>query len=135
MTSLSKSPDVVTTELEEGAVLLNLATRSYFSLNDGALAVWNLIEPGRTIEEITSALSGSFVGEDDSRSIVETFVGSLEAEQLVVRGEHPGEVSLDDAAIRGVPERMLAPPELLKHDEPLHEVPLHPFDPQLPLAE
>ncbi|MGH9196724.1 MAG: hypothetical protein ACRD1T_13395 [Acidimicrobiia bacterium] len=26
-------------------------------------------------------------------------------------------------------------PELLKHDEPLHEVVMNPFDPQLPLAE
>jgi hypothetical protein len=135
MTSLSKGPDVVSTELEEGAVLLNLATRTYFSLNDGALAVWNLIEPGRTIEEIAAALSGSFAGVEDHRYMVETFVDRLEAEKLVVRSESPGEVSFDVAPPRGVPEGMLEPPELLKHDEPLHEVPLHPFDPQLPLAE
>ncbi len=26
-------------------------------------------------------------------------------------------------------------PEVIKHDEPLHEVVINPFDPQLPLAE
>ncbi|MBI4526602.1 MAG: hypothetical protein HY695_22610 [Deltaproteobacteria bacterium] len=26
-------------------------------------------------------------------------------------------------------------PELIKHDEPLHDVVINPFDPQLPLAE
>jgi hypothetical protein len=135
MTSLSKSPDVVITELEEGAVLLNLATRTYFSLNDGGLAVWNLIGRGRTIEETTAALSGSFANVEDARSAVETFVDRLEAEKLLQRDDRPREASLDVASAHRLPEGLLAAPELIRHDEPLHEVPLHPFDPQLPLAE
>lgn len=32
-------------------------------------------------------------------------------------------------------KKPFAEPELIKHDEPLHDVVLNPFDPQLPLAE
>ncbi len=34
-----------------------------------------------------------------------------------------------------VKKKRFVEPELIKHDEPLHDVVVNPFDPQLPLAE
>lgn len=140
MKALSKHPEVVCTELEEGAVLLNLETRSYYSLDRVGLDIWNLIDFVDDPAALARRLLRSYeVGEESAQEVVEVFLDRLRAEALVVASES-GAVSLSsDSVLRSDPpdgtKRSLTAPVLSKHDEPLHEVPLHPFDPQLPLAE
>lgn len=139
MEALSKHPEVVCTELEEGAVLLNLETRSYYSLDRVGLDVWNLIDSVDSAAELADQLAQGYeVGEEDPRALVEAFLERLRSEALVVASEGspepaPSYSSPPDPS--GGTKGPLTPPLLSKHDEPLHEVPLHPFDPQLPLAE
>jgi hypothetical protein len=137
-------PDVVYTALEDDAVLLNLETASYYSLNEVGTTVWQLLESTENHHDLIERLTAEYdVERERAESSVSDFLQQLEREQLVVRdpedearpkAERRNEGSgVDDS---GSAERKpFAEPLVLKHDEPLHEVVMNPFDPQLPLAE
>src|SRR5690349_18552070 len=46
MERLTTNPEVVCAVLEDGAVLLNLESRTYYSLNGVGLEVWQLLDRG-----------------------------------------------------------------------------------------
>ena len=140
MPHLTQNPEVVVTELEDGGVLLNMQTRLYYSLNDTGLAVWNLVGGSGSPGELVAKLEESF--ELDNRTAAEQDVSrllsELEREKLVVvaaRGAPPPSPQDAVAGTADQGKRRFAAPELIRHDEPLHEVATSPFDPQLPLAE
>jgi hypothetical protein len=57
----SPHPDVVTTSLENGEmVLLHLGTRQYYSLNQTASIVWQLMEGRSTLATIGLTLHNRF---------------------------------------------------------------------------
>jgi hypothetical protein len=129
---------VIHTELEEGAVLLHLESGLYYSLDAVGLEIWRQIEGGRRVEDIARAVTERFdVQHDAAEAAVVSFVEQLARERLVIPAD--GDLARADAAPAGVPgpveRKPFALPALIKHDEPLHQVALHPFDPQLPLAE
>jgi hypothetical protein len=140
MERLIRNPQVVCTELEDGAVLLNMESRLYFSLNETGLELWNALDGAAGTEQVADRLTRSFdVDGTAATSAVSRFVPELERERLVVPAtEAPeGTAPAGDAPARPTQaeRRPFAEPELVKHDEPLHEVSTSPFDPQLPLAE
>ena len=143
MAKLSWHPEVVHTELEEGAILLHLGTRFYYSLNETGRTIWAMLESSAGPAEVSRRLVERYsVTEDHARAAVSRFLAELEREQLVVTGavdQTPAPASADHARpVSGSPARTVArfsEPELTKHAEPLHEVVMNPFDPQLPLAE
>jgi hypothetical protein len=133
MAWLAKNPEVVVTELEDGAVLLNMETRRYYSLNDSGLEIWRRIGAAASEQELAANLSGLFEAEESRvQAAVAGFVPELERERLVVSATESEPAS---AWPQTDGTKALAEPELVLHDEPLHEVPSSPFDPQLPLAE
>ena len=132
MAWLAKNPEVVSTELEDGAVLLNMETRLYYSVNDSGLEIWRRVGAASSEQELVANLSSLFGAEEERlQDVVGRFVSELERERLVVQAD--GEPTATWPQASGSKE--LSEPELVKHDEPLHEVPTSPFDPQLPLAE
>lgn len=138
MARLAKNPEVVATELEEGAVLLNMEDGFYYSLNRSGLDVWRMAETAGSVERLVEVAVETLGAKDDAaRAAVATFVGGLESARLLVGvdggGDPPAEIRAPDAG-PGVPATFV-PPELVKHDEPLRDVAMSPFDPQLPLAE
>ena len=78
-------PDVVITELEgKEAVLLNLATKMYYTLNETGLRIWQMLSSGRTFGEISETLSGEFdVTPEKAKESVFNLIGELTAEKLV----------------------------------------------------
>ena len=78
-------PDVVITELEsKEAVLLNLATKMYYTLNETGLRIWQLLNSGHTFGEISETLSGEFdVTPEGAKDSVLNLIGELTAEKLV----------------------------------------------------
>ena len=79
------SPDAVAAEVDGGAVVLNVRTRRYYSLNETGAAIWASIADGATRTEIVAALRSRFdVEEPQARQAVERMVCELEAEELVV---------------------------------------------------
>jgi hypothetical protein len=140
MAWLARSPDVVSTELEDGAVLLNMETRLYYSLNQEGLEIWSLLGSATGPDELARLLTHAFdVDEERAGACVSAFLPELERERLVIASDQaPAEATSEGGApagARGPTGRPFLEPELVKHDEPLHEVSASPFDPQLPLAE
>ena len=143
MVKLTRHPDVVHTELEDGAVLLHLGTRFYYSLNEGGRTIWQMLESVDSPDSLTEGLLGQYqVTEDHARASLARFLQELDREQLVVAttGDGPEAVAPAGDGQTGTgpatgATRRFSEPELIKHDEPLHEVVMNPFDPQLPLAE
>ena len=140
MVQVMKHDEVVYTNLEEGAVLLHLETRFYYSLNEVGQAVWRLLDSAESLEDLLEKLAEEYeVDRQPVKDSVSKFLQELEREQLTIphreaEGERPHQGSAR-ATVPSQQKRPFVEPELIKHDEPLHEVVMNPFDPQLPLAE
>ena len=50
------SPDAALAEVEDGAVLLNVRTKRYYSLNETAIVVWRMLEEEASLEECVARL-------------------------------------------------------------------------------
>lgn len=140
MLSVRRSPDVVFTELEDGAVLLHTSTGYYYSLDAVGVEIWRLLGDSREMDGLARSLTGVFeVQEEEAGRAARRLLDELEREDLIVHGED-GESPTGGKPAVGEPHapeqrRPFRQPELVKHDEPLSDVSTHPFDPQLPLAE
>ena len=77
--------DVVITELEgKEAVLLNLATKMYYTLNETGLRIWQLLSSCGTLEEISERLQNEFdVSSKKAKGSVLNLIGELINEKLV----------------------------------------------------
>jgi hypothetical protein len=142
---IKQHPEVVYTDLVDGAVLLHLETKLYYSLNEAGAAIWRLLDSTESREDLIQRLTSEYEVEDGrAESSVSEFVQELERNQLVLSDQEGPEVQSraeqrhEGSAGAETPpakKKPFAKPELLKHDEPLHGVVMNPFDPQLPLAE
>ena len=142
---IKQHPDVVYTDLVDGAVLLHLETRTYYSLNEVGAAIWRLLDSAESREDLAQRLTAEYeVEKGQAESSVSEFIQELERDQLVLPDQEGPETQAtaehrhDGSAGAETPSAKKKPftkPEVIKHDEPLHEVVMNPFDPQLPLAE
>jgi Coenzyme PQQ synthesis protein D (PqqD) len=136
MSRLARNPEVECTELADGAVLLHMETRLYYSLNQTGLELWNAADGASGPEEVAKRLTEAFeVDEPAALDAVSSFMPELERERLVVESAEQEDGSAPTAESPDGPRRTFEQPQSIKHDEPLHEVANTPFDPQLPLAE
>jgi hypothetical protein len=143
MAWLTKDPDAVYTDLEDGGIVLHLGTKLYYSLNTTGQAIWRLLDSVGGLPELIRALTAEYEVEPGRlRSSVARFLRELDRERLLLPGqvtpEDPADAAGDGADHLRTPPPARKPfpePELLKHAEPLHDVVMNPFDPQLPLAE
>jgi hypothetical protein len=80
-----KNPSVVCTELDDGAVLLNLDTKYYYNLNETGLRIWQFIDEYRSSDEIAEKLSNEYeVDIEKARSSVLMLVKDLEKDGLIM---------------------------------------------------
>jgi len=138
MSWIAKSTDVVETVLEDGAILLNLETNFYYSLNNTGYIVWQLIDNVNSQNELIKQIQPGYNSHDsEMQEYVSDFLKELEEQKLVTTADSANTISKSE--ISNIEEssekKSFQRPELIKHDEPLHEVVQNPFDPQLPLAE
>jgi len=76
--------DVIVTELDGEAVLLNLDTKMYFSLNATGVTIWKLLDEGLTLGQIGERLFQEYdVTPEKARQCVVDLVDQLNDEQLV----------------------------------------------------
>lgn len=71
--------NVVASELDGGAALLDLRTSSYFELNAVGLLVWNEIQSPKSLEQIVDAVVSQF---EVSKAVCEPDIVNL-LDQLV----------------------------------------------------
>jgi hypothetical protein len=78
------APGAIFATLTDGAVVLDIQTKKYFSLNDTGAAMWACIRDGMSTDEMVAALLREYdVGQEDAKVAVESLIHSLEAEQLI----------------------------------------------------
>lgn len=120
-------PDVVVTTLEGGAVLLDLKTKYFYSVNESGWAITQLFETGTTPADVLTRSIGW--GANGTLDSVSAFVERMAAEGLLTSGGDPATPPQSDFTGEWTP------PSLEKHKEPLQRVMISAFDPTLPLAE
>jgi Coenzyme PQQ synthesis protein D (PqqD) len=79
------SPDVVFRDLEGEAVILDLASGTYFGLNEVGTRVWRLVDEGRSTSQIVEIVTAEY--EADREIIardVERLIDDLHARRLIV---------------------------------------------------
>jgi hypothetical protein len=120
-------PDVVVTALEGGAVLLDLKTKYFYSVNESGWAITQLFETGTTPADVRNRSTAW--GANGSLDSVNAFVERMVAEGLLTSGAQPATPPQSDFTGKWTA------PSLEKHKEPLQRVMISAFDPTLPLAE
>jgi hypothetical protein len=80
------APDIRIATDDDGAVLLNVATGSVFSLNGVGGKIWGMIEQGLPREGILGSLAAEFdVPEEQLENDLTVFLSQLESKGLVQR--------------------------------------------------
>lgn len=124
------SGQVISEIIDGEAVMINLTTGNYYSLNEVGASIWNSIEAGASTTEIVERLSLRFEGgESEIESAVSQLIDELRSEDLIVAAEGNGGAPAAPAQ----PEAGRKPfetPRLEKHTDmqdlimldPVHEV-------------
>ena len=85
MTRYRATVDALAATLADGAVLLNLRTKRYYSLNETGTRVWQLLIAGRNEEEIVAAMTNEYaVAAAVARQEIAEVIEALRAHELVV---------------------------------------------------
>lgn len=126
--TLSLRPDVVVTVLENEAVLLDLETKYFYSVNASGWAIVQLFEGGADVEQVREHCRQWGAPPEDADAIAR-FLAMLESDRLVV--PTPAASHVDGVKIAGA----WTAPAIEKHKEPLQRIMVSAFDPTLPLAE
>jgi len=121
-------PDVVATVLNDGAVLLDLQSKFFFSANASAWAIAEIFESGATRSSIHDACRRWGATADDAATI-DAIIQQMMSEGLI----QP--VNQTAMSIPGSGIKSWTLPTLAKHREPLQRIMVSAFDPGLPLAE
>jgi hypothetical protein len=121
-------PDVVATVVEDGAVLLDLESKYFYSVNATGWAMLRLFEAGATREHAEERCKGWGAPDSDGDAIAR-FLDLLLEEHLVEANGAPPQTP--EVAVQGG----WSAPKIEKHKEPLQKIMTSAFDPSLPLAE
>ncbi|HEY9450879.1 MAG TPA: PqqD family protein [Gemmatimonadaceae bacterium] len=78
------APDALFATLSDGAVVLDIQSKRYYSLNDTGARVWAFIREGLSAAEMVAAIVNEYeVEESDARAAIEALLQSLAAQQLI----------------------------------------------------
>ncbi|MBU4315964.1 MAG: hypothetical protein KKF30_01680 [Proteobacteria bacterium] len=120
-------PDIVSTVLNDGAVLLDLRSKFFFSANASAWAVALMFENGTTFAEVYQACERW--GASPRDPAIQALLDQIMAEDLI---EPSTNGILPTEPISLIP---WVAPTLTKHRDPLQRIMVSAFDPGLPIAE
>ncbi len=84
------SPNVIHEIIDGEAVLVNLQTGSYYSIDKVGAVVWDYVEKGLSTHQIVEAIAGGYHGElaQINQGVQQLFT-QLQNEQLIVPSEAP----------------------------------------------
>ena len=126
-------PHVITEDVDNEVVAINLDTGCYYNMEKSAAIVWRLLCDGATFDEIMHAMTQRYYGERTAiESSIQQFLQELQVAQLVVPAAD-GETTLLEAPLRPpAPAAKIAfePPVLCEYTDmqdlllldPIHDV-------------
>ena len=121
-------PDVVATVIEDGAVLLDLATKYFYTVNNAGWAIIQMFEAGATRAQVEAECPKWGASAADAHSIANV-LDVIIGDNLVTPTDFPA------ADPDSQPHFEWSSPTIEKSREPLQRIMKSPFDPTLPLAE
>ena len=78
------SPDAACAAVEDGAVVLHMRTKRYFSLNETGAAIWQMLEDGVALPEIATRLAEMYeIDAAAADGSVMRLLAELAAEELI----------------------------------------------------
>ena len=78
------SPDAACAVVEDGAVILHMRTKRYYSLNETGQAIWTMLEAGLALPQIVEHLTAAWeVDADAAARAVRQMLADLAAVELV----------------------------------------------------
>ena len=78
------SPDAACAVVEDGAVVLHMGTKRYFSLNETGAAIWRMLEDGVALSEIPGRLTQLYeIDEPAAQAALTRLLTELAAEELI----------------------------------------------------
>jgi hypothetical protein len=87
-------PQVINEMIDGEAIMINLVTGSYYSLDSLGGEVWELLQKSLSVDDIVTQLSFRYDASDDAiRSAVESLLEELSREQLVAPDNNSGAAS------------------------------------------
>jgi hypothetical protein len=127
----SKEQEVASKVVDGEAILINLSTGMYYSMENVSGLVWSMIVAGSSVARIAAVISDRYSiplaqAENDVRALVE----ELLAEGLIVVGE--AEVGSSSAPALDEVGGRYEPPRLVKYDDMAEMFALDPPLPELP---
>jgi hypothetical protein len=79
------APDALSATLADGAVLLNLETKRYYTLNETGTRIWALLERGHDRTEIVRTLVAEYeIDRDRACQATDTLLDELLGERLIL---------------------------------------------------
>jgi hypothetical protein len=126
--TLALRPDVVATVLEDGAVLLDLQTKYFYSVNSTGWTILQLLENGAKTGEVQRQCSAWGARASDSEA-VSRFIEELVSENLVAPSHD--QIAKSNVTLNSG----WTLPALEKHKEPLQRIIASALDPSIPVAE
>ena len=84
MTSYVLSPDAACAVVDDGAVVLHMRTKRYFSLNETGLAIWRMLEDDLPVADVALRLSELYeIDAGAASEAVTALLGELASEELL----------------------------------------------------
>jgi len=83
------TPTVVSEIFDNEIVILNLASGTYYSLNQRGIEIWKLLQAGFSVEEMNSQIAAqAAVPIEEVAQVVQAFLITLAQENLIVVENH-----------------------------------------------
>ena len=90
MSGYSLSPEAACAPVEDGAVVLHMDTRRYFSLNETGAAIWRMLEEDIPLTDIPARLGDVYAADATVvAAALHRLLGELAAEHLITLTEDP----------------------------------------------
>lgn len=85
-----KADNIAATVIDGEAIIVNLTTGVYYSMDTVGGEIWQMIEQGLSVPRISALVVARYqVGEERARTDVEALVGKLSAEDLIAPSDEP----------------------------------------------
>jgi hypothetical protein len=78
------STDAACAVVDDGAVVLHMRTKRYYSLNETGVAIWSMLEANLSVDEIVAGLTTTYeIDSDAAKAAVEGMLAELASVELV----------------------------------------------------
>ena len=78
------SSDAASAVVDDGAVILHMRTKRYYSLNETGVAIWSMLEGGRSIDDIVASLVATYeIDREPAAAAVAEMLSELASVELV----------------------------------------------------